>query len=496
VSSAQGSTDGTDFLARFGAHSVLVLGDVMLDRYVLGDVRRISPEAPIPVLRAGRSRAVLGGAGNVAQNVAALGGRAMLLGVVGDDEAGEAVGRALIEAGGTVRASLARATGRPTTIKTRFMSGPHQLLRVDQETTEPIAQAVVADLLARYAEALCHADVVVLSDYAKGVLCDAVLGPAIAMAQQAGKKVIADPKRVDFAAYRHASVLTPNEAEIAAATGIAPVDDDAAEAAGRHALAASAADAVLVKRSARGLTLVRQDDAALHIPTRARDVADVSGAGDTLIATFAIMLAAGAGLPQAAEMANAAAAISVGKQGTATVANAELAAALHQRDLLATDEKVMPLDAAIARVASWRRTGLRVGFTNGVFDLIHPGHVRLLTRARITCDRLVVGLNTDASVRRLKGPTRPVQNEMARATVMASMRPVDAVILFAEDTPERLIAAIRPDVLIKGADYRIDQVVGAEIVQAHGGQVVLIDLQEGHSTTNTIMRINAAPAGI
>ena len=493
MNSEQATTDGADFLARFGAQSVLVLGDVMLDRYVLGDVRRISPEAPIPVLRASRSRAVLGGAGNVAQNVAALGGNAILLGVVGDDEAEGAVGRALIEAGAGVRASLVRAAGRPTTIKTRFMSGPHQLLRVDQETTEPIASAAVADLLARYAEALRNADVVVLSDYAKGVLCDAVLGPAIAMARQAGKKVIADPKRTDLGAYRHASVLTPNEAEIAAATGIAAGDDASAEVAGRQALTASAADAVLVKRSARGLTLVRRDEVALHIPTRAREVADVSGAGDTLIATFAIMLAAGAGLWQAAEMANTAAGISVGKQGTATVANAELAAALHQRDLLATDEKVMPLDAALARATGWRRTGLRIGFTNGVFDLIHPGHVRLLTRARATCDRLVVGLNTDASVRRLKGPMRPIQNEMARATVMASMQPVDAVILFAEDTPERLIAAIRPDVLIKGTDYRIDQVVGAEIVQAHGGHVVLIDLQEGHSTTNTIRRINAAP---
>ncbi|HEX4261653.1 MAG TPA: D-glycero-beta-D-manno-heptose-7-phosphate kinase [Acetobacteraceae bacterium] len=494
MSSQAPSPSDADFLARFGAHAVLVLGDLMLDRYVLGEVRRISPEAPIPVLRAGRSRAVLGGAGNVAQNVAALGGRAILLGVIGDDEAGEAIGRVLAEAGPGVRASIACAAGRPTTVKTRFMSGPHQLLRVDQETTEAIAASVCDDLLARFAAALPEAEIVVLSDYAKGALCDAVLGRAIALARAAGKPVIADPKRPDLAAYRRASVLTPNEAEIAAATGIAPDDDAAAEAAGRAALAASAAAAVLVKRSARGLTLVRPDMPALHIPTTAREVADVSGAGDTLIAAFAVMLAAGADLPQSAAIANTAAGISVGKQGTATVAHAELAASLHQRDLLATDEKVMPLDAAIARIVAWRREGLRVGFTNGVFDLIHPGHVRLLTRARATCDRLVVGLNTDASVRRLKGPTRPVQTETARATVMASMRPVDAVILFAEDTPERLIAAIRPDVLIKGADYRVEQVVGAEIVQAHGGQVVLIDLQEGHSTSNTIRRISAAPA--
>jgi len=228
------------------------------------------------------------------------------------------------------------------------------------------------------------------------------------------------------------------------------------------------------------------------VPTRAQAVADVSGAGDTLVTAFAIACAAGAPLNEAAALANAAAGIVVGKPGTATVSHAELFEALHRNELLAIDDKVADLDGALARIAAWRAAGMRIGFTNGCFDLIHPGHVRLLARARAACDRLVVGLNSDASVKRLKGPERPVQTETARATVMASMASADLVVLFEEDTPERLIAAIRPDLLFKGADYRIDQVVGADIVRAYGGQVQLIPLEEGHSTTNTIRRINAA----
>ena len=476
-------------LSLFAGVTVLVLGDVMLDRYVLGDVRRISPEAPIPVLRAQQRRRVLGGAGNVAANVAALGARTILIGVLGDDAGGAEIAEVLCETPRLVDRSI-RVPGRATTVKTRFMSGAHQLLRLDEEVDAPIDAATEAAILAAFQAALAQATIVVLSDYAKGVLTDTVLREAIAMARAAGVPVVIDPKRRDFAAYAGANVLTPNALEVTRATGIPCADDAAAAAAGMAALEQAEADAVLVKRSEKGLTLVRRDRAPLHIPTRAQEVADVSGAGDTLVTGFAVALGAGAPMADAAMLANLAAGIAVGKPGTATVGHAELYEAMHRHELLAIDAKVADLDTALARIAQWRNAGLRVGFTNGCFDLIHPGHVRLLGRARAACDRLVVALNSDESVRRLKGPDRPVQSETARATVMASMASADLVVLFEEDTPERLIAAIQPDLLFKGADYTLDQVVGAAIVLAHGGRVELIPLEEGFSTTNTIRRIN------
>jgi D-beta-D-heptose 7-phosphate kinase/D-beta-D-heptose 1-phosphate adenosyltransferase len=479
---------------RFNDARVLVLGDVMLDRYISGSASRLSPEAPIPVLRPASSRTTLGGAANVALNVATLGGHVALIGVVGDDAAGAEVARLLAASPG-VMPYLVVAAARPTTTKTRFLAGVHQLLRLDEETTAPIDRATGATLLQRFAEALETADVVVLSDYAKGVLADDVLQAVIARAGAMGRKVIADPKRIDFAAYRGTTVLTPNEQEVRQATQIDAAEDRDADRAGRRALDATGGDAVLVTRSEKGLTLVRRDRPALHLPTRAREVADVSGAGDTLVAALAVALGAGASLPEASVLANITAGISVGKQGTATVSREELLDVLHLEDLVATGRKVATREEAVARAAAWRAQGLRVGFANGCFDLIHPGHVRLLTAARARCDRLIVALNTDASVQRLKGPTRPLQNETSRATVMASLSPVDLVVLFDEETPLELIRALRPDVLVKGADYSIDQVVGADLVQGWGGQVLLVALEQGHSTTGTIRRMtNPTPA--
>ncbi len=481
-------TDLSAILRRLDTARVLVLGDVILDRYVIGTAGRLSPEAPIPVLRPTRNHATLGGAANVALNIASLGGHCVLVGVIGDDAAGQEVAELLCQAP-QIDARLAVLAGRPTTAKTRFMVGSHQLLRLDEETTEGIDTRTAAMVLDAVTAALDSVEVVVLSDYAKGVLCDGVLADVIKLARGRGKLVIADPKRADFAAYRGASLLTPNESEVRAATWIDAADDSGAERAGLATLGATAGEAVLVTRSFKGLTLVRRDLPTLHMPTRAREVADVSGAGDTLVAALATALAAGADLPEAAALANLTAGLSVAKPGTATVSRDEVTAALHLREMVATDDKIVSAEQARARVAAWQMTGLKVGFTNGCFDLIHPGHVRLLSEARAACDRLIVGLNTDASVRRLKGPTRPVQAEAARATVMASLAPVDMVVLFAEDTPLELIAALRPDVLVKGADYTIDQVVGADLVQGWGGEVVLVDLEQGHSTTGTIKRM-------
>jgi D-beta-D-heptose 7-phosphate kinase/D-beta-D-heptose 1-phosphate adenosyltransferase len=474
----------------FPAAKVMVLGDVILDRYVNGQASRLSPEAPIPVLRPRRSHATLGGAANVALNVVTLGGQAWLCGVVGDDAAAVET-RRLLAGQPRIHADLVTAPGRPTTAKTRFMVGPHQLMRLDEETTSPVDDATAAMLLDRFEAGLAEADVVVLADYAKGALCDAVLAQALARAKAAGRLVIADPKRADLAAYRGADLLTPNELEARVATGIDAADDAGAERAGRIALAATDGRAVLVTRSERGLTLVCRDRPTLHVPTRARDVADVSGAGDTLVAALAVALSAGADLAEAAALANIAAGVSVAKQGTATVAASEVLGVLHMRDLVATDNKIASPEDAVTRVDEWHRAGLKVGFANGCFDLIHPGHIRLLTEARAGCDRLIVALNTDASVRRLKGPTRPVQSETARATVMASLAPVDMVVLFGEDTPRELIAQLRPDVLVKGSDYSVETVVGSDLVLGWGGRVLLVDLREGFSTTGTIRRMTA-----
>jgi D-beta-D-heptose 7-phosphate kinase / D-beta-D-heptose 1-phosphate adenosyltransferase len=479
-----------DLVRRFAGARVLVLGDVMLDRYVSGNASRLSPEAPIPVLRPESSRATLGGAANVALNVATLGGHVALVGVIGEDAAGAEVGRLLAASPG-IAPYLVVAAARPTTAKTRFLVGVHQLLRLDEETTAPIDQPTGATLLQRFTQALEAVDVVVLSDYAKGVLTDDVLQAVLARAGAMGRTVIADPKRIDFAAYRGATVLTPNEQEVRQATRIDAAGDVDADRAGRRALELTGGEAVLVTRSEKGLTLVRRDQPALHLPTRAREVSDVSGAGDTLVAALAVALGAGASLPEASVLANITAGISVGKQGTATVSRQELLDMLHLEALVATDRKIATREEAASRAAAWRAQGLKVGFANGCFDLIHPGHVRLLTEARARCDRLIVALNTDASVQRLKGPTRPLQSETARATVMASLSPVDLVVLFGEDTPVELIQALRPDVLVKGADYSIDQVVGGDLVQGWGGTVLLVELQQGHSTSGTIRRMTS-----
>jgi D-beta-D-heptose 7-phosphate kinase/D-beta-D-heptose 1-phosphate adenosyltransferase len=483
-------TDPASQTARIEAFSrarVLVLGDVILDRYVYGTVERMSPEAPIPVLRVEDERIMPGGAGNVARNIAALGGRAILVGLAGGDSGGAALG-ALFAAEPRIDARLVVEPGRPTTEKTRFVAGRQQLLRTDRETAAAPAAATRAALGEAFARALAEADVVVLSDYAKGVLGDRLLADAIGRAQAAGKPVIADPKSLDFARYRGVSLLTPNRHEIAAATRLTVDGDDDVAAAARRVIESCGVAAVLVTRGDRGMTLVQGRGAPLHLAAEAREVFDVSGAGDTVVATLGVALAAGASPAEAAALANLAGGIVVGKLGTAVVHPADLVGALHAQAVMSSEAKVVALETALERIALWRARGERIGFTNGCFDLIHPGHVSLLQQARAACDRLVVGLNSDASVRRIKGPERPVQGETARAIVLASLGAVDLVVLFDHDTPVELIRAIRPDVLVKGADYRLDQVVGADIVQSYGGRVLLAELVPGQSTTGTIAR--------
>lgn len=474
-------------IAAFSRARVLVLGDAMLDRYVYGTIARISPEAPVPILSAERETAMPGGAANVARAVAALGGRAVLIGLVGEDAAGrQLIG--LLEALAGVECGLVTAAGRPTTVKVRYVAERQQVVRVDYEVRDPPGPAGEA-LLAQFAARLPGADIVVLSDYAKGVLAPEVVRAAIAMAKAAGKPVLVDPKSTDIARYDGADILTPNTGEAAAATGLAGRDDAAVAAMAAAMLAvAPGIGAVLVTRGERGMTLAERGGGVRHLPVAAREVADVSGAGDTVVATLALALAAGADPFAAAQLANAAAGIAVGKLGTAEVTPDELRQALNSAQLETIATKTVGWERAEAIVRTWRQQGLAVGFTNGCFDLVHPGHVSLIAQAKRACDRLVVGLNTDASVRRLKGPSRPVQNEAARALVMGAMAAVDLVVLFDEDTPRELIERLRPDVLVKGADYRADQVVGADFVQGYGGRLVLAELVAGQSTTGLLSR--------
>jgi D-beta-D-heptose 7-phosphate kinase/D-beta-D-heptose 1-phosphate adenosyltransferase len=465
--------------------SVLVVGDAMLDRYVYGVVKRISPEAPVPVLAVEREVAVPGGAGNVVRNLTALGAAVAFLSVVGDDQAGSDL-TGLIGGQPGVEPWLLVQGGRATTSKTRFIASGQQMLRADHEMVRPIHDRLADRLVRIAADTVAATSVMVLSDYNKGVLCADVPARLIAAARAAGRRVVVDPKGLDYGRYAGADIITPNRAELAQATGL-PVDtEQGIVAAARSLQQAHGFGAVLVTRSEDGMTLL-EGDALHHFPAEAPEVHDVSGAGDTVVAVLAAGVAAGLALPVAARLANIAGGLVVGKVGTAVARENDLLEALTPER--GTLRKVMRRASAAEQVERWRQRGWRVGFTNGCFDLLHPGHVHLLEQARSWCDRLVVGLNADSSVKRLKGPSRPIQPEAARAAVLASLSTVDLVTIFEEDTPVELIRLLRPDVLVKGADYTVAQVVGGDLIQEWGGVVKLAELMPGNSTTATVARI-------
>jgi D-beta-D-heptose 7-phosphate kinase/D-beta-D-heptose 1-phosphate adenosyltransferase len=476
-------------LSALSDQTVLCIGDLMLDEFVYGEVSRISPEAPTPVIAVKRTELMIGGAGNVARNLVALGARCIFVGVVGDDDAGGALTKAL-STHPLIEFHLVVDGTRQTTRKVRFVSEHHSthLLRADWEVASAIDSSSEDALIGHVIKAMPRVGAVVLSDYAKGTLTPRVIRAVIAAANERGKPVVVDPKGRDYGHYRGATLVTPNRQELADAThGPAQTDVEIAQAAAklRDELEARA---VLVTRSEAGMTLAGEG-APVHVPAYPVRVRDVSGAGDTVVAVLSAMLAMGADFESAMRAANAAAAVVVGKRGTATASVAELRARILPSSTLAPEEKIV-FDWALLddHLADWRKQGLRVGFTNGCFDLLHPGHVKLLAGARAACDRLVVGLNGDASVTRLKGAGRPVQPVQARAEVLAALEAVDLVVVFDEDTPEKLIARVKPTVLIKGADYTREQVVGREIVEALGGEIILIDLMPGHSTTSVVER--------
>jgi D-beta-D-heptose 7-phosphate kinase/D-beta-D-heptose 1-phosphate adenosyltransferase len=480
----------------FSRQTVLCVGDLMLDEFVYGEVSRISPEAPAAVIAARRSETNVGGAGNVARNIASLGAHCMFIGLVGDDEAAAKLKTALDEER-AIESVLVRDPDRPTTRKVRFVSEHFSthMLRADWELAAPASSDVEQKLIDAVLPQLARADIVLLSDYAKGVLTARVIRNTIDAARKLGKRVIVDPKSANLAIYRGATLLTPNRKEFAEATRSRADSDESIAEAAHDAMRLADCEAMLVTQGEHGMTLVVRDGRAIHVPALPVKVRDVSGAGDTVAAALALSLAANADWDSALRVASAAAAVAVGKKGTATVTVAELRRRILPHATLAAEEKIVAAGGDLDHhLAEWRRQGLRIGFTNGCFDILHPGHVKVLTAARSACDRLIVGLNSDASVRRLKGEGRPVQQERARAEVLAALEAVDLVAIFAEDTPIELIRNVKPAVLVKGGDYTREQVVGHEIVEASGGEVLLVDVLPGFSTTSLVDRARGGKA--
>ncbi len=467
---------------------VLVIGDVMLDRFVYGSVERISPEAPIPVVRIKTEIAMLGGAGNVARNVAGLGAVVHFVTTIGADAAGQEIQRLVAELP-RVEGSMIVDGRRKTSIKTRYIAAGQQMLRADDETIMVLAEPQIEEVFEAARHALRTARAMVLADYAKGVLGEGIAQRLIGLARAAGVPVIVDPQGTNYEVYRGATLVTPNRAELALATDM-PVGTDAEiVAAGAYLIEHYGIEAVLATRSADGMTLLGHANDVQHFPAEAREVFDVSGAGDTVVAALGTALAAGMPMDQAVRLANVAAGIVVGKVGTAVAYAADIADALLHTDAGASGTKVKDLERALDLIRLWRRQGHKIGLATGCFDLLHPGHLTVVQQAKAACDRLIVGLNSDASTKRLKGHNRPVQTEAVRAQMLAALEAVDLAIVFEEDTPERLIDAIKPDVFVKGADYTVEDLPEAKIVHGYGGKILLAELAPGHSTTATIAKM-------
>ncbi|MBI3273390.1 MAG: D-glycero-beta-D-manno-heptose-7-phosphate kinase [Planctomycetes bacterium] len=481
-------------LRELGKPRILVLGDLLLDRYVWGRMERISPEAPVPILKVESDRDLRpGGAANVSLNLQALGARVACLGTVGEDAAGRTLARLLDRAGVGI-AGLVVDRAKPTPVKTRMIAHRQQILRIDEEESAPVSPAIATKLLRAFRREARKADLVLVSDYGKGALTDPLLAAVVAEGRKRGLPVLIDPKGRDYAKYRGATALTPNQAEAELASGVEIRSPESLREAARRLVDGLALDFVVVTRGEQGMSLFAPPtegaEAELHVPAQAREVYDVTGAGDTAIAMLGLALAAGASREESLHLANRAAGLVVGKLGTATVTRKEVldALAAEHRGHAA---KIHP-PAALGRIlARHRRAGERVAFTNGCFDLLHAGHVQSLRFARAQADLLVVGINSDASVRRLKGEARPILSQAERAQVLAALEDVDYVTIYAEDTPHRVLELLRPDILVKGGDcaWRKEGVVGREVVEGYGGRVELAPYAQGLSTTNIVDRI-------
>ncbi|MFC1528662.1 D-glycero-beta-D-manno-heptose 1-phosphate adenylyltransferase [Candidatus Latescibacterota bacterium] len=459
--------------------SVIIIGDIMLDEYIRGDSRRISPEAPEPIIEEHECVYAVGGAANVAVNVTSLGARARLFGVIGDDNEGERFLKTLREAG-VDDSGIITVKGRPTTRKTRLIARGNQVLRVDRESTEPIDRSLENELVERVIA--LPEDIVVISDYAKGVVTPGFVRKIV----KNGKRVIIDPKTPDFSVYAGAYLITPNQAELCRSANIQSSSTEDIEKAGRRLMKKYAISNILITLGAQGMFLIEKDGSASHIHTRAREVYDVTGAGDTVIAAVSSAVGAGASFEDACYVGNIAAGIVVGKHQTATASPGEIMAYAFGPS---ASEKIVEIDTLKERVEELKKAGRKIVFTNGCFDLLHIGHITYLNESRGLGDILIVGLNTDSSVHRLKGKNRPIISEEERSHVLAALECVDYVILFDEDTPVELIKAVRPDILVKGSDYSVEQVVGHDFVKSYGGKVHLMPIVNNMSTSAIINRI-------
>jgi D-beta-D-heptose 7-phosphate kinase/D-beta-D-heptose 1-phosphate adenosyltransferase len=490
------SADLIELVQHLGQPRVLVVGDLMLDRYVWGDAERISQEAPVVLLHADKREERLGGASSVATMLRALGARVALAGVVGSDADGERIRRMLAELQIDQEGVISDAS-RPSTVKERYIGRaqqrhPQQMIRVDYETRQPVSAGIQSTLSGAIEHQTRKADIVLISDYDKGVCTQKVLASTIAGAGQRGLRTIADPVRgQDYRKYHGCSTMTPNRLEAGLATGRTIHGVEEALEAAAQLQKQLEMEAAIITLDKDGMAFVHRDGRRQLFPTRPRQVYDITGAGDMVMSVLGIALAAGADYEQAIRLANVAGGLEVEKIGVVTVTRDEML-----RDLLRTGpggaQKVLGRDTLRHELESRRRLGQRIAFTNGCFDVLHAGHVQYLQEARDQADVLVVGLNSDVSVQSVKGHGRPINPQDARALVLAALQAVDYITLFDESTPLALIEAVRPDVLVKGADYRKDQVVGATFVESYRGRVHLAPLREGYSTTRILQKLGAA----
>ncbi|MBT5029188.1 MAG: D-glycero-beta-D-manno-heptose-7-phosphate kinase [Nitrospinaceae bacterium] len=466
---------------------VLVIGDLILDEYIWGSVNRISPEAPVPILETRSENLALGGAANVANNLVGLGCEVHLCGAIGQDEKGDKLLKSIHDRSIQTE-GIFRFVHRPTTSKIRVVAHNQQILRIDKEDNRPITEETEKKLIQYINQIIPKMDGVICSDYQKGVLTEKVIRAIMHRAQQSQKTVIVDPKSSDFSLYKGASVITPNEREVARSVPIKIKDTEDLGRAAEYLLNLTRAEAILITRGKDGMSLYQNKEKLVSIPTVAKEVFDVTGAGDTVISVFSMAVFVGFNYEEAAWLSNMAASVVVGKIGTAVVTLDEINEFLHE-EMLRTAHTVLELAELKIIVSLAKSTDKKVVFTNGCFDIIHAGHIEFLQKAKALGDILVVGLNTDQSVKLLKGENRPIKNEKERANILSAIKYIDYITLFSDTTPEKLIQEIRPDILVKGNDYNIDDVVGREIVEGYGAKVELIPIVEGLSTTQTLENI-------
>ena len=466
---------------------VLCIGDVILDKFVYGDVDRISPEAPIPVFKINSDKLMLGGAGNVASNLCGLGAKTRFITVVGDDLAGRNIKKLISDTPNTT-ATLIIEKERRTSIKTRYIAGGQQMLRTDDETAILVNKNTEQRILKLAATALKNYNVLVIADYAKGVFSAELTKKLIILAKQLKIPVIVDPQGNNYKRYKGVDIVTPNRKELSLATGMPSNTDKQIKIAANKLISDYNIKSILATRSGDGMTLINSNSFVTYA-AEAQEIFDVSGAGDTVVATISASLSAGIDLIQAVKLANISAGIVVAKTGTAIAYASDILETLENHKLQKSNNKILDMKLAINRVKVWRSQKLKIGFSNGCFDLLHPGHMATINAAKAVCDKLIIGLNNDASIKRLKGKKRPVQSEEIRAQILSSLTNVDAVLIFAEDTPIKILKNLKPDIFIKGGDYKIEMLPEANIIKAYGGEIILTNLLKGQSTTKTISKL-------